>query len=108
VVQKLVRREAIDKEDVVALTRYWLPLADGIANGATTDLDREFAGHLKFVFNQILQRIRETGYSAETAEKAGKMLWRLYNVYMAFRAKGRTYEGADFLKELAKLVEEAK
>lgn len=49
-------------------------------------LDREFGKHLVYVFNQVLQLVRKEGISAETLEKAGKLAWRLYNVYKAYRS----------------------
>jgi phage terminase large subunit-like protein len=85
-----------------------MPIADSLSGGASTPLDREFAGHMKFVFNQVLQRLRETGWSAVTAEKAGKLIWRLYAVYQAYREKGKTYTGGEWIAKLVGLAEEAK
>lgn len=90
---------------MIGLTKWFMPLADALA-GSENELDREFAGHLKLVFNQALQRLRETGFSAETAEKVGKLLWRLYNVFQAYKAKGREFTGAEWIAKLAGLADE--
>lgn len=104
---KLIRGEQIDKEDVIALTRFWMPLADGLANGAVTDLDKEFAGHMKFVVNQCLQRVKETGYSKQTAERVGKLFVRLYKVYQAYKQKGKQYTVGEWMTTFMGLREEA-
>ena len=85
-----------------------MPIADALSGGASTPLDKEFAEHMKFVFNQVLQRLRETGWSAETAEKSGKLLWRLYAVYQAYKEKGKTYAAGEWIARLVGLAEEAK
>lgn len=59
-----------------------------------------------FVFNQVLQRVRKSGWSPETAEKAGKLLWRLYNVYLAYKAKGHEYSAGEWIAKLAGLADE--
>ena len=85
-----------------------MPIADSLSNGAKTPLDTQFAGHLKFVFNQAIQRLRETGYSKETAEKVGKLIWRLYNVYQAYVTKGQTYTAGEWVTKLLGISEEMK
>lgn len=85
-----------------------MPIADGLAGGASTPLDKQFAGHMKFVFNQALQRLRETGYSKETAEKVGKLIWRLFNVYQAYVEKGKKYTAGEWVKKILGIAEEMK
>ena len=71
-------------------------------------LDREFKEHLSFVFNQVLQNLRKTGWSNETLENVGKLLFRLYQVFGAYKAKKRTYTAAEWIERLAGLGKEFK
>lgn len=50
-------------------------------------LDNDMFNHIVYVCNQILQLAKKEGISWETTEKAGKMLWRLYLVIVAYNGK---------------------
>lgn len=50
-------------------------------------LDNDMFNHVVYVCNQILQMAKRDGISWEMAEKAGKMLWRLYLVIGAYNGK---------------------
>jgi hypothetical protein len=64
------------------------------------DLDREFKEHLVFVFNQVLQNLRKGGLSGAALEATGKMLFRLWQVFQAYKAKKKTYTLAEWLDKL--------
>tara|TARA_Y100000310_G_scaffold234543_1_gene237548 strand:- start:19 stop:297 length:279 start_codon:yes stop_codon:yes gene_type:complete len=60
--------------------------------GRSDDMDdRIFREHLVFVFNQVIQNIRKTGWTKETLVKAGKLLFRLYKVFRAYQEKKKKY-----------------
>jgi hypothetical protein len=71
------------------------------------DLDREFKEHMVFVFNQVAQNIRKTGWSAQTVERAGKLLRRLYLVFIAYKKKKKKYTAGGWLEQLVLLGNEA-
>jgi hypothetical protein len=55
----------------------------------TVKLDNDLFQHITYVSNQILIGFRDNGWNEETRIKAGKMLWRLFNVVQAYNAKRR-------------------
>lgn len=68
--------------------------------------DAFFRKHLTFVFNQILQIVRKEGISKAALEKAGKMLFRLYLVYKAYRRKKKKLTTGEWIKQLDKIARE--
>jgi hypothetical protein len=66
-------------------------------------LDKEFREHLGFVFNQCLQNLRKTGLSGETLERVGKLLFRLYAVFQAYKAKKTKYTLSEWIEKLVTL-----
>jgi hypothetical protein len=69
-------------------------------------LDREFKEHLVFVFNQVLQNLRKTGLTAQTLETVGKLLFRLYNVFQAYKSKKTKYTLSEWVEKLVTLGKE--
>lgn len=67
------------------------------------ELDREFKEHLAFVFNQVLQNLRKTGWTKETLENVGRLLFRLYQVFQAYKTKKKAYTPAEWLDRLLTL-----
>jgi hypothetical protein len=45
--------------------------------------------HIVYISNQILLAVKKDGVTWETMERAGKLLWRLFNVIQAYNAKQR-------------------
>ncbi len=64
-------------------------------------LDREFQAHLVFVFNQVTQHLRKTGWSKMTLERVGKLLFRLYQVFRAYKAKKIRYTLPQWLERIS-------
>ena len=73
----------------------------------TTDpLQKEFGEHVAFVFNQVLQFIRKEGYTKKALEKIGKLLWRLYLVYMGYKTKSEELSQKQWLAKLAAVAKQ--
>lgn len=70
------------------------------------ELDKEFKEHLVFVFNQVIQALRKTGWSQRTLEEIGKLCLRLYQVFRAYKAKKTTYTAKEWLEKLIGLGKE--
>jgi hypothetical protein len=66
-------------------------------------LDREFKEHLAFVFNQALQNLRKTGWTKETLENVGRLLFRLYQVFQAYKTKKKAYTPKEWVDKLLTL-----
>lgn len=66
-------------------------------------LDREFKEHLVFVVNQVLQNLRKGGLSKASLEATGKLLFRLWQVFEAYKAKKKRYTAAEWLEKLINL-----
>ena len=66
--------------------------------------DKEFSEHIAFVCNQILQNIRKEGWSAETYENAGKMLFRLFQVWRRYRSDKTALSPEEWANEIKLIV----
>jgi hypothetical protein len=66
-------------------------------------LDKEFREHLTFVLNQCLQQLRKNGWSGKTLEECGKLLFRLYAVFQAYKAKKTKYTLSEWVEKLVTL-----
>lgn len=91
---------------MVALTKLFEKEIDGAFQPPMDALDREFKEHLTFVFNQVLQNLRKTGWSQKTLEEVGKLLFRLYQVFQAYKIKKKTYTAAEWIERLVTLGRE--
>ncbi|NIN63169.1 MAG: hypothetical protein GTO63_00315, partial [Anaerolineae bacterium] len=69
-------------------------------------LDREFKEHLVFVFNQVIQNLRKTGWTKQTLEQVGKLLFRLYAVFKVYKAKKKRYTAQEWLEKVINLGKE--
>jgi hypothetical protein len=62
--------------------------------------------HLVFVFNQCIQNLRKTGWTGQTLEKVGKLLFRLWQVFQAYKEKKTRYTMSEWLEKLIGLGKE--
>jgi len=69
-------------------------------------LDREFAEHLVYVFNQSVQAVRKTGLTEQSMEKIGKMGLRLYSVFGAYKVKKTEYTPSQWLTKADEIAKE--
>jgi len=53
------------------------------------ELDQTMFNHISYVSNQILLMMKREGVTGDVLEKSGKLLWRLFNVMLAYNAKRR-------------------
>jgi hypothetical protein len=67
-------------------------------------MDKEFHQHLSFVFNQIMQNVRKAGWSDETYENAGKMLFRLFQVWRKYRSNKHALSPKEWAEEVKLIV----
>lgn len=71
-------------------------------------MDEEFKTHLGFVLNQCLQAIRKEGLSQVALERIGKLLFRLYSVFKAYKKKKRRYSLKNWLEQLIEIGKDLK
>ena len=71
-------------------------------------LDTEIREHAEFVFNQILQNLRRTGWSQETLKNAGQMMLRFWNVLEAYKDMKQSYTLEEWLTRFSAIAEEAR
>ena len=79
-------------EWIRAVAAHYLDLKDPLQN--------EFHQHLSYVFNQIVNKIRTGGYTEQTGQEVGKMLWRLYFVYVEYKSKSKVLSQKEWLAAL--------
>jgi hypothetical protein len=72
------------------------------------DLDWEFREHLTFVFNQALQAVRKQGLSQAALEKIGKLVFRLFLVFEAYKKKKRRYTLPEWIAQVVAIGRELK
>ncbi len=77
--------------DIIALTKVFEREVEVVLGGSKDVNDRIFQEHLVFVFNQVIQNIRKTGWTKETLAKVGRLLFRLYKVFRAYQEKKKKY-----------------
>ncbi len=70
----------------------------------TDPLQKEFHTHVTYVFNQVINTIRKGGYTAESAQVIGKMIWRLYFVYVEYKSKSKEMSQKEWLAYLMDAV----
>jgi hypothetical protein len=91
---------------VVALTKWFEHNIEAVFKEPLDDVDREFKEHLVFVFNQVLQNLRKTGVAAHGLERIGKLLFRLYMVFQAYKKKKKRYSLSEWVEQVLTLGKE--
>lgn len=104
--QNLARGKA-SKADVDALS-LWFKGSVEKAWKPEDDLDREFQLHLAYVFWQIVQWLRYEGLSANAVEGIGRLLRRLFLVYLAYKEKKKRFTRIEWLGQLLGILSDLK
>lgn len=79
-------------EIVIALARERFDLRN--------QLDNDMFNHVVYVSNQSMMLLKKEGANWATAEKIGKLFWRLFNVVRAYNTKNRSVT----LQEVLRIV----
>ena len=82
---RLAEGKDITRDDVIRGTELVREAATKLLDGNDPQ-DKEFSEHVIFCANQIMQNARRQGWSDETYENAGKMLFRLFQVWRRYRS----------------------
>ena len=89
--------------DIIALTLFFESELNATLGPDPKGPDRAFREHLVFVFNQTIQNLRKTGWSKKTLKKVGRLLFRLYKVFGAYREKRKKYTPEEWVKKLSEV-----
>lgn len=100
---KLSEGNNVNREDVIRATELVREAADH-ALDMNDPMDREFKEHLSFAANQILQNIRKQGWSDETYENSGKILFRLFQVWRKYRSDKTSLSPEQWAEEIRRIV----
>ena len=100
---RLSEGENITRNDVIRATEL---VREAAANALDMNdpLDREFRNHIAFVTNQIIQNVRKQGWSSETYENAGKMLFRLFQVWRKYRNDKTALSPEEWAQEIKNII----
>jgi len=100
---RLSEGKNITRDDVIRATEL---VRDAVTNSLdmTDPMDKEFRDHVAFVTNQVIQNVRKQGWSEETYENAGKMLFRLFQVWRKYRSDKTSMSPAEWAEEIKLIV----
>lgn len=93
----------ITRQDVIRATELIREAASNVLD-MNDPMDKEFHAHIGFVCNQILQNVRKQGWSDETYENAGKMLFRLFQVWRKYRSNKHSLSPQEWAEEVKLIV----
>jgi len=96
--------EKLGREEVIRCTEAFRAVTAKLLDMSSVS-DREFKQHLDFAFNQILQNARKTGWIPEVYEESGKLLFRLFRVWRAYRADQNGLSPQQWAKEIKIIVQ---
>ena len=60
------------------------------------------------MFNQILQNLRKTGWSADTLKSSGQLMLRFWNVLEAYKDMRQSYTLEEWMLRFSALAEEGR
>lgn len=92
-------------QDVIQATE-WVRAVAALNLDQNDPLQKEFSVHIAYAFNQVFQAIRKQGLTAEGLTAAGKILWRLYIVYIQYRTKSKELSQKEWLENIMVIIKE--
>lgn len=92
-------------QDVIQATE-WVRAVVRVNLDVADPMQQEFSIHVSYVFNQIFQTIRKQGLTTEGLTAVGKLLWRLYIVYIQYKTKSKELSQKEWLTQLMLLCKE--
>ena len=101
---RLSEGKNITRDDVIRATEIVRNVAANTLD-MKDSLDREFRDNISFVCNQILQNVRKQGWSDETYENAGKMLFRLFQVWRKYRSDKTSLSPEEWAAEMKAIIQ---
>jgi hypothetical protein len=88
---------ALANLDVKKMTEVVIALARGRFD-LRNKLDNDMFNHVVYVSNQSMMLLKKQGANWTTAEKIGKLFWRLFNVIQAYNSKRRSLTLGEILR----------
>lgn len=88
------------------LTRFFRKMSRRLFPEPMDADDRAMERALAFGWNQALQRLRETGWTEQTLEKVGKILFRVVALARAYRKKKERHNIGEWIGRAEALAEE--